>query len=154
LGHVNSARSEIVVENSEPVESEHLQGPSWLLSERDRTILRQAIARAQKPGNRLQPVGFYRSHTRDGFDFDDQDNALLRDFFADKPSVCLLVKPSIKEPSAAQIGVREGESLVSLTQFPFHAGVLREGDFHIVSGAPAPVLALVPARAAWSAVEA
>ena len=136
LGRLDAARSTIVIEDSEPVESEHLHGPSWLLSARDQSVFREAIGQFRnRSSDQLRPVGFYRSQTRDGLDFDDQDNAVAREMFGNEPSVCLLVKPSIREPSEARIGIKAGDLLLPLTTFPFHVGALREGAFHIVATA-------------------
>ncbi len=144
LGRFDAAQSTILIEDHEPVESEHLHGPSWLLSPKDRSVLRQALdrLRAGSP-QQPQPIGFYRSQTRDGLSFDEQDNAIVREMFSreifnGEPALCLLVKPSLAEPSVAQIGMMTEGVLQPVAVFPFHEGVLREGDFPIVDSAPPP----------------
>jgi protein TonB len=133
LGWLDAAQSTIVIEDHEPVDSEHLHGPSWLLSPKDRSAFQQTLDRlCSRSPQQLRPVGFYRSQTRDGLSFDDQDNAIMREIFYGGSALCMLVKPSLAEPSVAQIGMRTEDLLQPVTVFPFHAGVLREGDFQIV----------------------
>ena len=132
LGRLDAARSTILIEDHEPVDSEHLHGPSWLLSPKDRSAFRHTLDRLRDRA--LQPAGFYRSQTRDGLSFDDQDNALMREIFNSETALCLLVRPSLAEPSVAQIGMMTDNLLQPVAVFPFHAGVLREGDFQIVEG--------------------
>jgi TonB family protein len=147
LGRLDAARSTILIEDYEPVDSEHLYGPSWLLSPKDQSAFRRTLARLSEGApHQLQPVGFYRSQTRDGLRFNDQDNSLMREIFTSETALCLLVRPSLAEPSVAQIGMMTDNLLHPVADFPFHAGVLREGDFQIVEGsspvieAPAPVI--------------
>src|SRR5205085_274872 len=65
LGELNATGTEVVAEAYEPFESEHLHGPSWLLSPRDRTAFREAINRIRsQTSQQLRPIGFYRSQTR------------------------------------------------------------------------------------------
>jgi periplasmic protein TonB len=149
LGRFDAARSAILIEDHEPVDSEHLHGPSWLLSPKDQSLFRHTLHRLRdRSPHQLQPVGFYRSQTRDSLSFNDQDNTIMREMFNDafnsEPALCMLVKPSLAEPSMAQIGmmtvVSPGEDLLQpVGVFPFHAGVLREGDFQLVEGSP-PVI--------------
>lgn len=139
LGRINAANSTIVIEDFEPLDSEHLHGPSWSLSPKDRSVLRQAVARLHgSPSPNPRPVGFYRSQTRDAaLDFTDQDNILVRETFNNEPAVSLVVRPSLAEPSVAHLGIKAGDLLQPVAVFPFHTGVLREGDFHIVEDLPA-----------------
>lgn len=150
LGRINIATSTIVIEDFEPLDSEHLHGPSWLLSPKDRSVLRQAVARLRdRPSPKPGPVGFYRSQTRDAaLDFNDQDNVLVRETFSNQSAVSLLVRPSLAEPSVARLGIKAGDLLQPVAVFPFHAGVLRKDGFQIVedlaavtttSGQPEPV---------------
>ncbi len=133
LGRLDAAHSAIVIEDYEPVDSEHLYGPSWLLSPKDLSAFRHTLERLRDRAlHQLQPVGFYRSQTRDGLSFDDQDNALMREIFTSETALCMLVKPSLAEPSVAQLGMMTENLLQPVAVFPFHAGVLREGDFQIV----------------------
>ena len=132
LGRHEAGQFTIVVEEYEPVDSEHLYGPSWSLSPKDQSAFREALARLRsRSSQQSRPVGFYRSQTREGFGFDDQDNAIAGEMFPG-PAICLLVKPSLARPSVAQIGLKTDNVLLSVATFPFHAGVLREGDYQIV----------------------
>jgi len=134
LGRLDAEQSAILIEDFEPVDSEHLHGPSWLLSPKDQSAFHRALNHLRGRSSQLQPVGFYRSQTRDGLSFNDQDNALVREMFNGEPALCMLVKPSLAEPSVAQIGMITEGLLQPVAVFPFHASVLREGDFQIVEG--------------------
>lgn len=147
LGQVDAAQKAILIEHYEEVESEHLYGPAWLLSPKDHAAFRRTFDRLRGSGSQqLRPVGFYRSQTRDGLSFNDQDKALMQEMFAGQPALCLLVKPSIAEPSVAELGMMTENSLQPVgAVFPFHAGVLREGDYQLADGSSRAIEDLPPA---------
>ncbi|HTA46795.1 MAG TPA: hypothetical protein VK789_30335 [Bryobacteraceae bacterium] len=131
---INSFRQTILVEEFEPVDSEHEQGPSYLLSERDKLLFEQAVSRHRnQPAGELRPVGFYRSQTRGGFDFDEHDIAIAQSLFSREPSVCLLIKPSADGTNQGRIGIWSDAALESFETFPFRATALRDGGFPITS---------------------
>jgi TonB family protein len=140
LGRFDAARSTLLIADREPVESEHLYGPSYSLSDTDWSAFQRTLARLRElPASDLGLVGFYRSHTRKDLHFDDQDNVIARDLFGGEPSVCLLVRPSIAEPGVAQIGIVTDGALQQVTRFPFNPGLLRDGDFrHVEAASEAP----------------
>ncbi len=136
LGRVEDGA--IFVQAYEPVESEHLYGPSYLLTERDLLLFEQAVSRRRnQPPGELRPVGFFRSQTRAGIEFDEQDNAIAGDFFNKEPSVCLLVKPAVDHSVTARMAVWSQEKFESLEPFPFEAGALQQDEAPMIA-APMP----------------
>lgn len=124
----------IFVQDYEGIESEHEQGPSYLLSERDKLLFEQAVSRRRnQPSGELRPVGFFRSQTRGGFDFDEHDIGIAQSLFSREPSVCLLIKPSADGNSQSRIGIWNDAVLESFEAFPFKAAALRDGGFPITS---------------------
>src|SRR5260370_23669045 len=55
------------VDDFEPVESEHATGPSYVLSDADRRLLKERIAAREASAKLPSVVGFYRSHSRKDF---------------------------------------------------------------------------------------
>src|SRR6266545_788757 len=87
-----SRKKIILVERFVPVPCE--AGGLWHLSKRDKELLAEQLER-WKPGSAKKdfyPIGFYRSHNREGLAFDGEDLALARDFFVSPDNVFLLVK--------------------------------------------------------------
>ena len=85
----------ILVEDFEPVPSEHQFGPCYRLSDADRELLRETVEwfrSGAQPG--LSVLGFYRSHTLPDFDLGTEDDELRTQFAADEDLV-LLVKPGL-----------------------------------------------------------
>lgn len=87
-----------------PVPSEHLRGPSYILSEKDLALLDEELAKvAPAPDRRIQAVGYYRSHTRDQFRLGAEDFAILDSRFCTPTAVCLLVRPFATRVSEAAV---------------------------------------------------
>ena len=82
-----------IIEDFEPIESEHRRGPSYTLSEKDRRLLEKKLsAHANRRG--LGVVGYWRSHTRPGLYLDQEDYSAILTYFTDPAQVFLLLKPS------------------------------------------------------------
>jgi TonB family protein len=132
LGRVESdagrpERPVVVIEDFEPVDSEHQHGPSWLLSPSDRLALQASLERwRSSPAGGLHPVGFFRSHTRPDFGFDAQDQEIFGGGERSGEPVFLLVRPSHSELPLAQIGIRLGNALTGAATFPLSVHALRE----------------------------
>lgn len=97
----------IVVEDFEPVPSEHRFGPSYRLSEADCELLRETLEWFRggvQPG--LSVLGFYRSHTAPEVELCQEDEDLMRVYFDPSEDVVLLVKPSLMGTSEADFFVR------------------------------------------------
>lgn len=97
----------IVVEDFEPVPSEHRFGPSYRLSDADCELLHETLEwfrGAAQPG--LSVLGFYRSHTLPQVELCHEDEELVRTHFGPAEDLVLLVKPSLMESSEANFFVR------------------------------------------------
>jgi len=97
----------IVVEDFEPVPSEHRFGPSYRLSDTDRELLQETLEwfrGGAQPG--LSVLGFYRSHTLPVFGLSQEDEDLMRAHFAAAEDLALLVRPSLMETSEADFFMR------------------------------------------------
>jgi hypothetical protein len=97
----------IVVEDFEPVPSEHRFGPSYRLSDTDCALLQESLdwfRGGAQPG--LSVLGFYRSHTLPEFDLCPEDEDLMRAHFARAEDFVLLVKPNL-------MGISESDFRIS-----------------------------------------
>jgi len=96
------------IDDFEPVACEYRRGPSYLFAEEDGRDFEDCW-------NRLQPsaspsayaVGYFRSHTRDGFSLEAEDLELLDQFFPGPAMVALLIKPYATRVSVGAFFVRE-----------------------------------------------
>jgi len=97
----------IVVEDFEPVPSEHRFGPSYRLSETDCELLRETLdwfRGGVQPG--LSVLGFYRSHTAPAVELCQEDEDLMRAYFGAAEDLVLLVKPNLMGTSDDDFFVR------------------------------------------------
>ncbi|HOL71515.1 MAG TPA: hypothetical protein PKW45_08720 [Bryobacteraceae bacterium] len=109
----------VIVDDYEAVPCEHRRGPSYVLSEPDRKRLEKVLRRAT--GSK-QVVGFYRSHTRLGLYLDQDDMAVIDNYFAGPNHVFLLVRPDATKPGAAGFFIREEGDIhrqSTYLEFPF-----------------------------------
>lgn len=141
-------RATVVIEDYEPVACDYRRGPLYLLAEADRARLEEALARwKNQPARDLSVVGFYRSNTRKELVLDEEDLALINQYFPDPHHVFLLVKPFASKPNLGGFFLREGSELPresSLT-FPFNRAELVKSGAVVAAAAPA---APAPAPAA------
>ncbi len=149
-----------VIEDFEVLECEHLRGPSFLLSGRDRKLLQQKLQRAAwKRG--LTAVGFFRSHTRPGMYLDQDDFGVMQTYFADPRQVSLLVKPSADDISLGAFFFWEDGDIhrkAPYQQFPFDGKELASDGRRVVErrpdmpaprrAAPSPITSRAPRTAA------
>ena len=91
-------RPTTIIEDFEPIESEHRRGPSYTLSEKDRRLLERGLSAHANRGG-LSVVGYWRSHTRPGLYLDQEDYSVILTYFTNPSQVFLLVKPSTGEQS-------------------------------------------------------
>lgn len=110
------------VEDFERVECEYKRGPSYLLTDEDLAAFGEACNRWERNGSRpAYSVGFFRSHTREGFALAPEDVDLLNRYFPSPLNIALLVKPYGTKASVAGFFFRENgvfqES--TLLEFPF-----------------------------------
>ena len=127
----------VSVDSFEPIESEHLRGPSFVLSAKDRSALEKRIERrSAAAGEELMVVGMFRSHTRPGLYLDEYDFDLIRTFFCHPSSIFLLVRPSSTEVPAAGIFFWENGDIrreAPYEEFPFRAANLKPAGFDVPS---------------------
>ena len=95
------------IDDFEPVACEYRRGPSYLFTEEDDVALEEGWRRFQ-PG--VSPsayaVGYFRSHTRDGFSLAPEDLELLDRFLPGPAHVALLIKPYATKVSVGGFFVR------------------------------------------------
>jgi TonB family protein len=151
LGRVknpNPGQYIVSVERFQPVEIEHLRGPSYILSAGDRDQLRQQLRKLERSKDGLSVVGFYRSHTRPGLYLDEYDFDLLKSYFAHPSSVALLIRPAPDRPATAGFFFWEdGEIHRARTyrEFPLSTDSLRPQQPVERPDASAPMASPLPA---------
>jgi Gram-negative bacterial TonB protein C-terminal len=144
-----SDRSVITIDNCEPVRIAHQYGPLFAVTgeERARLVQRFAARPAGETTPDMAPVGYIRSHARNGLYLDSSDTELLRDSPLD--AVFLLVRPG-PEPQAGFF-VRQNDDGYAYHGFPFERRIRRQQNGGLaalrlrlsrVSKAPARVAAV------------
>ena len=130
-------RRRVVVDDIELIESEHIPGPAFILSENDQKILANKLSRREVNGG-MVPVGFFRSHLRKGLYLDEADFFLLRTRFSDPCDTFLLARPEQSGVPVAGFFYWQGEimhRLTSYSPFPLDSRELQSGG-HLILGAP------------------
>ena len=120
----SGSRPTVYVERFQPVISEHRRGPSYVLSDRDKKELAKKLEWWSNNGGKegLRPVGFFRSHTRRGLYLDNDDFAVLQQYFSDPTSLFLLVRPVAGAASVGGFffwGKSDIHRETSYQEFPF-----------------------------------
>ncbi len=111
------------IEDFETVPCEYRRGPSYLFTEEDGVAFENCFRRLQPSASPLAyGVGYFRSHTRDGFSLEAGDIELLDNFFPGAASVALLIKPYATKVSVGGFFVREYGVFPEKTplEFPMH----------------------------------
>ncbi len=130
LGSVEAGEKTIVrIEEWKAVACEYGRGPSFLLSDVERDNLAMVVESARSSG--LKPVGFYRSHTRDGaMTLGEEDLELVSQHFSDPNAVVLLVRPFATKVSQAGFLLREGGAFPAEapSEFPFRRNEMTGED--------------------------
>ena len=111
IGRRRQAGNQVVIDidDFEPVESEHVTGPSYVLSDADLRLLETKIAAREA----ASIVGFYRSHTRSGFAITEEDAVLFSTYFPVESDVFLLLKSNDFGPPTGGFVIREGGEVLS-----------------------------------------
>jgi proteasome lid subunit RPN8/RPN11 len=92
-----------------PVVCEYAKGPSFLLSEKDETALAESLKSWGSDAElaELEPIGWYRAHTRTEIFLSDTDLAFYHRFFPRPWQVGLIVRPASFAPTRAGFFFRE-----------------------------------------------
>jgi TonB family protein len=128
----------VLIEDFQPTPCEHVRGASYTLSPKDRRILGARLAHRAA----LEVVGYFRSHTRPGMYLDQDDFAVVSQYFPEPWQVCLLVRPATEGPAVGGFFFWEDGDVNRRSpyrQFPFDCARLAEGGFPIIGGHPAAV---------------
>ncbi|MCL4402158.1 MAG: energy transducer TonB [Acidobacteria bacterium] len=142
LGKFESSDPRVtVVEDFEPLVSEHSRGPSYVLSGKDRAALEKRLRHAAQ--SRLTVVGYFRLHTRPGLYLDQDDFSIINDYFNHPNHVFLLIRPASGEAQAGFFFWEDGDlrRQAPYLSFPFESRQLLAGEYRIVprpSEAPQP----------------
>ena len=104
------------IEDFEAIPCMYSRGPSYLLSDAERTLFDQVCER-----RKTEIVGFYRSHTRDGLALQPEDIQLVDRHFPSSARMALLVKPFATKPSVAGFFLPKNGVFPDATplEFPF-----------------------------------
>lgn len=123
LGTIEQGAQTVVkVEDFEPVACDYRRGPSYLFTADDGAAFDDTCARMQPDSGRaFYGVGYFRSHTREGFSMAPEDIALMEHYFPAASNVALLVKPYATKVSVASFFFREAGLFPSAPplEFPF-----------------------------------
>jgi len=123
LGNISKEgdRTIVHIEDCEMVPCEYKHGPSYLLSDEDLDAFDEVCAKWEAAPGGIGPVGFYRSHTREGMSPESDDIDLCSNFFPDPSQVLLLIKPHATKPGTAGFFFYENGRFQEKTylEFPF-----------------------------------
>ncbi len=97
-----------------PIVCQYAKGPSFLLSEEEEAALAEALKdwRADAELTRLEPVGWYRAHTRSEVLLSDGDLTFFNRFFPEPWQVGLIVRPASFAPTRAGFFFREADGSI------------------------------------------
>ncbi len=137
LGSVERAGKLVVhIQDFLVVACDYRRGPSYQLTNTDTQRFADAITEAGQPslsvgpGLESRPIGYFRSHTRDGMGLTDDDLQLFSNYFPDPTSVMLLVRPFATKVSQAGFFFEENGQIRSdatYLTFPFRRRELGGG---------------------------
>jgi hypothetical protein len=132
----------VTIDDFEPIACEYRRGPSFLFTKEDSAGLEDTWRRLQpdvSPG--AYAVGYFRSHTRDGFSLAPEDLELLDRLFPEPAQVALLIKPFASKVSVGGFFVREHGKFPAATPLEFP---LRRRE--LTGEEPAPRRSLIAGR--------
>ena len=162
LGEVDrtTGKLSIHVHDFVMVPCDYRRGPSYQLTDSDTQLFSEAVAKAaQGTTQDLRPLGYFRSHTRDGMGLTEDDLQLFSNYFPDPSSVILLVRPFATKVSQAGFFFEENGQIRSdatYLTFPFRRRELGGGSIgeNPRQGAEAATEALERAAGALPLAEA
>ncbi len=123
LGSTEGTGPVVRIEDYELIPIEYKRGPSYLLSEEDAQAFEGSLEQLRNGDEKsLRPIGYFRSHTRDGVGLGEEDQALLSKYFPEPETVILLIRPFGTKPSIAGFYFKEDgefQSGAPLQEFSF-----------------------------------
>jgi proteasome lid subunit RPN8/RPN11 len=130
LGSFRDGRLRIL--DYRPLDCEHATGPSFTLSEPDRTRLAELLADAARSSPERQPVGWYHSHTRSEIFLSEADREIHLRYFPQPWQTALVLRPHTFHPARAAFFFREADGSIR--------GEVANGEFVLepLSVRPAP----------------
>ena len=108
------------IDDFDPVTCEYRRGPSYQFTEEDGAALEDGWQRLQPSVSpSAYAVGYFRSHTRDGFSLATEDLELLDRLLPGPAQVALLIKPYATKVSVGGFFVREHGEFPEATPLEF-----------------------------------
>lgn len=108
------------IDDFEPVACEYRRGPSYQFVEEDGAVLDETWKRLQPSVSpSAYAVGYFRSHTRDGFSLAAEDMVLMDRLLPGPAQVALLIKPYATKTSVGGFFVREHGEFPEATPLEF-----------------------------------
>ena len=100
----------VCIQAFRPMACEHALGPTFVLSEKDRTRLRAQLEESVNDVllQGLQVVGWYHSHTRSDIFLSQLDLEIYSEFFPQPWQVALVMRPAGMKPTRAGFFFRDG----------------------------------------------
>src|SRR6185312_4370173 len=118
-------RTEVWIERYQRIPCAHSFGPKFVLDRDDMEGLEKAATSVLAEGD-ITVVGFYRSHTRPGFQLEESDFELIRRYFSDPADLILLIKSQAATDLTGQFytwDAQRGPQAVG-GEFPFQGQVV------------------------------
>jgi len=155
LGEIETSGNAVIaqVHGFAMVPCDYRRGPSYQLTEGDTRLFAETVEKAtQSSHGGLRPIGYFRSHTREGMSLTDEDLQLFSNYFPDPTSIMLLVRPFATKVSQAGFFFEENGQIRSdatYLVFPFRRRELGGGAVgsHPQMAAPVEMPAAAPAFA-------
>lgn len=139
----------------QPIECEHVFGPSFKLSDNDLTRLRTQMKAAETDIelSALQPVGWFIAHTRSGLVLTESELKQFDEFFPGTGRLTVLVKPENFKPTRFAFLPRgvdgkvpvDGTTRAFILPLPGRAGERAE-PVSVAPSAPQPPIVVKPAE--------
>jgi hypothetical protein len=127
-----SGRPVIQIDDYELVPIEYKRGPSYLLSEEDSAHFAALMERLRAGSDpAYQPVGFFRSHTRETLGLGEEDLQLLDQFLPEPNATVLWIRPYATRVGTAGFLFRENGHFQEgppVPDFPFRRRELAPGE--------------------------
>jgi hypothetical protein len=149
LGSTESGGPVVRIEDYSLIPIEYKRGPSYLLSQEDAQAFEGSLEQLRNGGEKLRPIGYFRSHTRDSAGLGGEDQDLLSKYFPEPETVVLLIRPFGTKPSIAGFYFKEDGAFQSgapLQEFSFRRRDLAPDEAPPPQAAPLRPPRTVPPR--------